>query len=131
MSLQVAKLRNNNLTSFLHMAATEILKLNLADITVGQFIELIENRTQSNKQESTSERINIQNVEHLTGLSRSMLYKLSAKNEIPHRKFGKRLVFIRSEIESWMESQTTPKLNRDQKAAKHLAELATRKHRRD
>lgn len=103
-------------------------ELPLASLTVGQFIELIENRTQSNKQESTSERINIQNVEHLTGLSRSMLYKLSAKNEIPHRKFGKRLVFIQSEIESWMESQTTPKLNRDQKAAKHLAELVQKRN---
>jgi excisionase family DNA binding protein len=103
----------------------------LASLTVGQFLEIIKNNAQSNKLEPETERINIQHVEQLTGLSRSMLYKLSAKNEIPHRKFGKRLVFMQSEIESWMESQTTPKLNRDQKAAKHLAELATRKHRRE
>lgn len=98
----------------------------LASLTVGQFLEIISN-SQPNKQEPENERINIQNVEQLTGLSRSMLYKLSAKNEIPHRKFGKRLVFIRSEIESWMESQTTPKLTRDQKAATRLANLVAKR----
>jgi excisionase family DNA binding protein len=107
----------------------------LALITVGQFLELIEQKTNHKepepKEEPKEDRVGINEISEMTGLSKSAIYKMTMDNTIPHRKFSKRLVFSRSEIETWMESQTTPKLNRDQKAAKQLADLATRKKSRD
>jgi len=38
-------------------------------------------------------------------LSGSKLFKLSAKNLIPHRKAGGRLIFYSDEILEWCESQ--------------------------
>jgi excisionase family DNA binding protein len=105
----------------------------LAVITVGQFLELIEQKTQSKEPEQREEpkdnRTGIEEIKEITGLSLSQLYKLSAKNEIPHRKFGKRLVFKRSEVLDWMEQQTVGKVTRQQKAARRLASLAAKRNK--
>jgi len=105
----------------------------LAGITVGQFLELIEQKTKSKEPEQREEpkddRTGIEEIKELTGLSLSQLYKLSAKNEIPHRKFGKRLVFRRSEVIDWMEQQTVGKVTRQQKAARRLASLAAKRNK--
>lgn len=45
----------------------------------------------------------------ITGLSKSKLYKLTASNEIPHKRFGSRLIFSRKELLTWLESQTVDK----------------------
>lgn len=38
-------------------------------------------------------------------ISSSKIYKLTADGKIPHRKFGKRLVFNRDELAAWAEAQ--------------------------
>lgn len=38
-------------------------------------------------------------------ISRSTIYKLTAKNEIPHSKFCSKLVFDRVELEGWILSK--------------------------
>ncbi|WP_242916322.1 helix-turn-helix domain-containing protein [Pontibacter liquoris] len=45
----------------------------------------------------------------ITGLSKSKLYKLTSSNEIPHKRYGNRLIFNRKELEEWVESQTVEK----------------------
>jgi excisionase family DNA binding protein len=35
-------------------------------------------------------------------LSKSHIYKLSSKGEIPYRKFGKRLFFSKKELDEWI-----------------------------
>ena len=38
-------------------------------------------------------------------ISSSKIYKLTADGKIPHRKFGKRLIFSRDELIAWAEAQ--------------------------
>ncbi len=38
-------------------------------------------------------------------ISKSKLYKLSSKNEIPSEMFGRKLRFAKSELTKWAESQ--------------------------
>lgn len=48
----------------------------------------------------------------LTGLSKSHLYKLTMKQQIPHYKQAKHLYFEREEVESWLKKH--PVLTMDQ-----------------
>jgi excisionase family DNA binding protein len=105
----------------------------LALITVGQLLEIIEQKTAARQQEPKPEpepkddRTGIDEIKQLTGLSYSQLYKLTANNAIPHRKFGKKLVFSLKAITTWMEQQTTGKETSKQKAARQLAKLAMKR----
>ncbi|WP_299819463.1 helix-turn-helix domain-containing protein [uncultured Pontibacter sp.] len=40
-------------------------------------------------------------------ISKSKLYKMTAADEVPHKRFGNRLVFSRKALLEWVESQTT------------------------
>lgn len=103
----------------------------LVDITVGQLLEIIEQKTAARlpepKAEPKDDRTGIDEIKQLTGLSYSQLYKLTANNAIPHRKFGKRLVFSIKAIIEWMELETTGKETSKQKAARQLAKLAMKR----
>jgi len=103
----------------------------LALITVGQLLEIIEQKTVRKepepKPEPKDDRTGIDEIKALTGLSFSQLYKLTANNAIPHRKFGKRLIFSVKAITEWMEQQTTGKETSKQKAARQLAKLAMKR----
>lgn len=37
--------------------------------------------------------------------SKAKIYKLTSAGEIPHRKYGNKLVFSRKELQGWMEEQ--------------------------
>jgi predicted DNA-binding transcriptional regulator AlpA len=103
----------------------------LAAITVGQLLEIIEQKTANKvsepKDQPKEDRVGIEDIKSLTGLSYSQLYKLTANNAIPHRKFGKRLIFSLKAITEWMELQTTGKETSKQKAARQLAKLAMKR----
>lgn len=47
--------------------------------------------------------LRLDDVSFLTGLSKSYLYKLTCKKQIPHYKQAKSLYFDRKEIEAWMK----------------------------
>lgn len=48
--------------------------------------------------------LTLEDVSVLTGLSRSHLYKLTCRKDIPHyRPTGKFLYFDRAEVEAWMK----------------------------
>ena len=103
----------------------------LAEITVGQLLQILEQKTANKvpepKAEPKDDRVGIDDIKALTGLSYSQLYKLTALNAIPHRKFGKRLIFSIKAITEWMEQQTTGKETSKQKAARQLAKLAMKR----
>ncbi|WP_418408883.1 helix-turn-helix domain-containing protein [Alistipes sp.] len=40
--------------------------------------------------------------------SKAKIYKLTSSGEIPHRKYGNKLVFSRQELLRWMEEQAVP-----------------------
>ncbi|MGB1032733.1 MAG: helix-turn-helix domain-containing protein [Flavobacteriales bacterium] len=50
------------------------------------------------------EFLNISEVSKIIGLEESTIYGLTSKRKIPHYKPGKKLMFKRSEILSWIES---------------------------
>ncbi|MCC8088037.1 MAG: helix-turn-helix domain-containing protein [Rikenellaceae bacterium] len=62
-------------------------------------------------------------------ISKSKFYKLSSKNEIPHRKLGRKLIFSRKEIMNWMELNLDDPTDRRSEQARILAESARRKMR--
>ncbi len=103
----------------------------LVDITIGQLLEILRQKAASkvseHKAEPKDDRVGIDDIKALTGLSYSQLYKLTALNAIPHRKFGKRLIFSVKAITEWMEQQTTGKETSKQKAARQLAKLAMKR----
>lgn len=102
-------------------------------LTVGQLLEILEQKTATRlpdpkpEPEPKEDRVTIDEIKELTGLSYSQLYKLSANNAIPHRKFGKRLIFSLKSITEWMELQTTGKETSKEKAARQLAKLAMKR----
>lgn len=65
----------------------------------------------------------------ITGLSKSKLYKLTALNQIPFRKFNKKLVFSRRELLTWMDAQTLEPKDHRVEATLYLAKSAKRKRK--
>lgn len=51
---------------------------------------------------STGEVMNFEQCLKLTGFSRGLLYRMTAKREIPHYKRGRFVFFKRSEVEAWL-----------------------------
>jgi len=72
------------------------------------------------------DRITLNEACEITGLSRSLIYKMSMDGSIPKLKYGNRLVFSRKELEGWMEQRTTRKLSLEEIATKQLQKV-TRK----
>ena len=57
----------------------------------------------------------------LTGLSKSHLYKLTARKEIPYYRKGKYIYFDRAEVEAWMkENRVETKTESQQRAAAYV-----------
>jgi hypothetical protein len=59
--------------------------------------------------------------------SKAQVYKLTMLNEIPHQKFGKRLIFSRKELKIWMDQRTTTKQNTEEAAISHLQKEANKR----
>lgn len=64
--------------------------------------------------------------EHGYPMSKAKLYKLTASEKIPCRKFGQKLVFSRKELLEWAESKTKPKGDK-QDVLLNIARSARRK----
>lgn len=75
------------------------------NLTIGQAVEFLQN--------------------HGYPTSRSSLYKLTSTNRIPHRKFGKWLIFQPDELLKWAEIHTKNPL--DSEAMAHISRHAARK----
>ena len=58
------------------------------------------------KKEEPEDRCSIEGAQEVTGMSLSKIYKLTSTNQIPHRKFGQKLIFSRKALKTWMESKT-------------------------
>ena len=52
--------------------------------------------------------LTIEDTALLTGLSKSTLYSLTCKHQIPYYKRAKMIYFDRSEIEAWMKQNRVP-----------------------
>jgi hypothetical protein len=59
--------------------------------------------------------------------SKGKIYKLSSANQLPHRKYGNKLVFSRRDLLAWAESQTHIKPDGRSDAVLEIAKSACRK----
>ncbi len=75
------------------------------------------------------DRCTFEDALELTGLSKSKLYKLTAANEIPNKRFGSRLIFSRKELLAWVEAQTVDK-HTTSDATLAIARSARRKNKK-
>ena len=68
--------------------------------------------------------LNIDDVAALTGLSKSHIYKLTCRKEIPYYKpNGKLVYFDRAEVEAWMkQNRVNTAQEASQQAAKYVME---------
>ena len=66
--------------------------------------------------------LGIDDMVALTGLSKSYIYKLTCRKEIPHYKpNGKLIYFDRQDIEGWMkQNRVISTVEAEQKASKYL-----------
>ncbi len=85
--------------------------MNLVVISAEQLSELI---AQSIRQELSMQArttalsnkpFNLNEAAVYLGLPPSTIYQLTAKREIPHKKLGKRLVFLQKELDDWILSK--------------------------
>lgn len=68
--------------------------------------------------------LTLNDVALLTGLSKSHLYKMTCKKQLPYyRPNGKQIYFDRAEVEAWMKQNRVSSANEaDAQAAKYVAE---------
>ncbi|MFZ4401957.1 MAG: helix-turn-helix transcriptional regulator [Bacteroidales bacterium] len=77
---------------------------------------------QQTPQVIVNDRISLDEACKLTGYGKSKIYKLTYSDGIPHKLMGNRLVFSRSELLSWLETNT---VNRQPKSKNVLSSIAT------
>lgn len=107
----------------------------LSPIPISELVDLIgsdlEARFQkAEHEEPPADRIGLKEAIELIGLKHSAIYKMTMKGEIPHEKFGKRLVFSRKELLTWIESHTIRKPNAEEVISKRLQREAVKRQRR-
>ncbi len=73
------------------------------------------------------DRCTLPEAAEITGLSRSMLYKLSMDGEIPRQKYGKRLVFSRKALDQWMTARTKTPVTPDAVMTSRLQQSAKKR----
>ncbi|MDV6316685.1 helix-turn-helix domain-containing protein [Idiomarina sp. HP20-50] len=56
----------------------------------------------------TKEYMTVEECAKYLGLSRSAIYKLTHRKEIPHFKPSKRVMFKRSEVDAWIQKSYAP-----------------------
>ena len=81
-------------------------------------------KVETNRMLEAKKVINIDDVAALTGLSKSHLYKMTCRKEIPYYKpNGKLVYFDRAEVEAWMkQNRVNTAQEASQQAAKYVME---------
>lgn len=63
-------------------------------------------------------------------ISKSTLYKKTADKEIPFQRWGgKKIVFLRDELDQWISDQLSGNSERVNEVTNHVAEVARKKER--
>jgi predicted DNA-binding transcriptional regulator AlpA len=83
--------------------------------------------SKSETRNTQNDRIGLKEAIEITFLKESALYKLTMTDSIPYQKFGKRLVFSRNELESWVAERTVRRQSVEEIAVAQLAKVARKK----
>lgn len=106
---------------------------------VGQAVEAIiprlaDYRRQIAERTPSDNLSHVEAVEYLNELgapaTRSSLYNLVFRGQIPHRKIGRRTVFSRRELQAWVESRTRYPEDSKSEAIRRIAQSASSPKRR-
>ncbi len=57
--------------------------------------------------------LKVRDVQEILGLSRSQVYELVARGEIPHYRIGKAIRFDPQDLKDWLESKKIEKSRRE------------------
>lgn len=109
---------------------TNIVQLDFDDLQVALklcFKEAIHEIKEIPLKPELLDRIGLKEAIEITGLKESALYKMTMKDSIPHKKFQKRLVFSRKELEAWVAERTVRKQSPEEIASQQLAKVARKK----
>jgi excisionase family DNA binding protein len=74
-----------------------------------------------------SDRCTLPEACEITGLSRSLIYKMSMDGTIPKEKYGKRLVFSRKALTEWMQDRTVSTASPEAIMTERLSKTAKKK----
>jgi excisionase family DNA binding protein len=55
---------------------------------------------------ATKEVMSVEEAMQFLGIAKGTLYKLTSKGQIPFKKVGKRLVFLRTELTQWLSTKS-------------------------
>lgn len=107
---------------------------NLPD-AVGLLLQKVENlenllQLKQTPQVIVNDRINLLEACNLTGYGKSKIYKLTYSDGIPHKLLGNRLVFSRSELLAWLETNTKARNTKSKSVLSSIAESAAIKTRK-
>ena len=65
--------------------------------------------------------LSIEDAALVTGISKSFIYKMTSRHEIPHYKKGRLLYFDRKELEDWMkQNRVQTKAEAEQQAINYV-----------
>jgi excisionase family DNA binding protein len=110
---------------------TQIYQLDLDDLkTVVRtcFLDVIQDIKNIPTPEQIQDRVLFPEACEITGISESLMRKLCMKNEVPFERYGgRRLIFSRRELESWMESRTVKPDNPNEIMVDHLTREAKKR----
>lgn len=82
-------------------------------------------------QPELSDRCQLKDACEITGLSRAAIYKLTSARELPHMKFGQRLVFSRRVLAAWVNERTVLPVDPSQAIKDGLKKSANKKLRNE
>lgn len=91
------------MTSIIQLDRNELKEL------IDEAVRVAINETKHPKPEPTPDQIDKDEVKRMTGQGSSWIYKHTMQgcsDPLPFKKFGKRLVFSRKEIQAYIESHT-------------------------
>jgi excisionase family DNA binding protein len=122
--LEVKKTKTKSMSNIIFLDANET-KATLQDF-LKEFI--IENQ-KIPAQSERPDRCDLSEAAIILQISKSQLYKLTFTKKIPFRKFGKKLVFSRRELLTWVEMHTISCLPDDDTITNRLRESAKKKYK--
>ena len=94
--------------------------------TLAKALTFLANQTTATAIEQKPDRMGLAGFCEMTGKGKSWVYKKI--KDIPHKKFGRDLIFSRKETEFWMNEQLLSGDATSEKAEKQLAKSAKSKH---
>jgi predicted DNA-binding transcriptional regulator AlpA len=75
----------------------------LEGITVNDFLLKLERYGSTIPSAVSRENFNVEQAAEFIGLSVPSLHRLKATNQVPYKKIGGRLVFVKSELSDWLK----------------------------